>query len=162
MVRTEFLEKIKRYESEGKTIVYTDESGFAHESVRSHGYAKCGQRCTDVFNWGAKGRTNVIGALLQGVLISVFLFQTNIDADIFHRWVVQGLLPKVPIGSVIVMDNASFHKRDDIRLSIEKAGYILEFLPAYSPDLNPIEHTWAQLKSIRKKKRCSIDEIFTL
>jgi transposase len=97
---------------------------------------------------------------LQGVLITIFLFQANIDADIFHHWVVQDLLLKVPAGSVIVMDNASFHKRDDIRQSIEKAGCILEFLPTYSPDLNPIEHKWAQLKSIRSKNRCSIEEIF--
>ena len=103
----------------------------------------------------------MIGGLLQGVLISIFLFQTNIDAEIFYHWVVQGLLPKIPVGSVIVMDNASFHKRDDIRHVIEKAGCILEFLPPYSPDLNPIEHQWAKLKSVRVKNRCSIHEIFT-
>ena len=110
---------------------------------------------------GAKGRTNAIGALLQGVLITVCLFQANINADIFHGWIIQDLLPKVPTGSVIVMDNASFHKRDEIRLSIEQAGCILEFLPPYSPDLNPIERQWAKLKSIRAKHRCSVEEIFT-
>ena len=60
-----------------------------------------------------------------------------------------------------MMDNASFHKRDEIRQSIEKAGCILEFLPPYSPDLNPIEHQWAKLKSIRAKHRSSVEEIFT-
>jgi len=40
-------------------------------------------------------------------------------------------------------------------------GYILEFLPPYSPDLNPIEHKWAQAKSIRSKKRCDINELFS-
>ena len=38
---------------------------------------------------------------------------------------------------------------------------IAEFLPPYSPDFNPIEHTWAQLKSIRNKMKCSIDELFS-
>ena len=160
--RIEFAEKIKRYESEGKEIVYTDESGLAYEMARSYGYSKKGTRCTDIFNWGAKGRTNAIGALLHGILITVYLFQFNIDANTFYTWVVKDLLPKVPKGCVIVMDNASFHKRDDIRDAIEKAGNILEFLPPYSPDLNPIEHKWAQLKSIRRKKRCSVDEIFTI
>jgi transposase len=75
--------------------------------------------------------------------------------------VTQDLLPKVPIGSVIVMDNASFHKREDIIQTIQRAGCIVEFLPPYSPDFNPIEHTWAQLKSIRNKMRCSIDELFS-
>ena len=73
----------------------------------------------------------------------------------------QDLLPKVPTGSVIVMDDASFHKRDDIIQSIQQASCIAEFLPPYSPDFNPIEHTLAQLKSIRNKMRCSIDELFS-
>jgi transposase len=64
-------------------------------------------------------------------------------------------------GTVIVMDNASFHKRQYIIQAIEKAGCIAEFLPPYSPDFNPIEHTWAQLKSIRNKMKCSIDELFS-
>jgi transposase len=55
------------------------------------------------------------------------LFQFNIDANTFYSWVVQDLLPKVPKGSVIVMDNASFHKRDDIRDAIEKAGVLWNF-----------------------------------
>jgi transposase len=42
------------------------------------------------------------------------------------------------------MDNASFHKRQDIQEAITQAGHILEYLPPYSPDLNPIEKKWAQ------------------
>jgi hypothetical protein len=51
---------------------------------------------------------------LQGVLITVCLFQVNINADIFHGWIVQNLLPKVPAGSVIVMDNANGMRFDRI------------------------------------------------
>ena len=58
------------------------------------------------------------------------------------------------------MDNAAFHKREDILNCIKSAGCIPEFLPPYSPDLNPIEHSWAQLKSIRKKQRYTINELF--
>jgi transposase len=57
--------------------------------------------------------------------------------------------------------NAAFHKREDIKACIGNAGHTLEFLPTYSPDLNPIEHTWAQLKSIRNKTRCSVDGLFS-
>jgi transposase len=42
------------------------------------------------------------------------------------------------------MDNASFHKRQDIQEAITQAGHILAYLPPYSPDLNPIEKKWAQ------------------
>ena len=58
------------------------------------------------------------------------------------------------------MDNASFHMRPCIREVIEAHGCILEYLPPYSPDLNPIEKLWAQLKAIRRQMACSIDELF--
>jgi len=98
----------------------------------------------------ANGRTNVIGALLASVLLTAALFTGSVNADVFFAWLDQDLLPKLPTNSVIVMDNASFHKRDDARLLIEQAGHILEFLPPYSPDLNPIEHKWAQAKETVK------------
>lgn len=76
---------------------------------RTHGYATIGQRCFGTQDWHAKGRTNVIGALIEKLLLTVGLFNTNINADIFHAWVVQDLLPKLPPHCVIVMDNAAFH-----------------------------------------------------
>lgn len=161
LLKAEFEVKIEKYKADGKSIAYVDESGFSHESTRSHGYATIGERCFGKFNWGAKGRTNAIGALMNGLLITVTLFQFNVNADVFHAWMTKDLLPKIPVGTVIVMDNASFHKRNDIVNSIQQAGCIAEFLPPYSPDLNPIEHTWAQLKSIRHKMRYSVDELFS-
>ncbi|WP_399478481.1 transposase [Xenorhabdus griffiniae] len=47
------------------------------------------------------------------------------------------------------------------RSSIAESQYQLEWLPAYSPDLNPIEHKWGRAKAIRRQKRCSVDELFT-
>ena len=58
------------------------------------------------------------------------------------------------------MDNAAFHKGKAMQQQIKTAGHILEYLPPYSPDLNPIEHKWAQAKSKRRKYRCGIDELF--
>ena len=58
------------------------------------------------------------------------------------------------------MDNAAFHKRADLRQRFEQAGHLLEYLPTYSPDLNPIEHKWAQAKAIRKQQKCSVEELF--
>ncbi|MDP3837635.1 MAG: transposase, partial [Methylococcales bacterium] len=70
------------------------------------------------------------------------------------------LLPVLPSNSVVVIDNAYFHKRQDIQEAITQAGHILEYLPPYSPDLNPIEKKWAQAKAIRRQKRRSVDELF--
>ncbi len=128
---------------------------------RSHGYSVKGIRCHGTRDWHAKGRTNVIGAIKGFAFLTVSLFDSNINADIFHTWLTQDLLPKMDAGSVLVMDNATFHKRKDMLEAIAEKGIILEFLPAYSPDLNPIEHKWAQAKAIRKKLRCDdIDKLF--
>jgi transposase len=48
------------------------------------------------------------------------------------------------------MDNATFHKRQDIKTAIANAGHTLEYLPSYSSDFNHIEPKWAQAKAIRK------------
>jgi transposase len=125
-------------------VIFIDESGFAHDMPRTHGYAAKGKRCIGTKNWSDKGRTNAIGALHGNTLLTLSLFDTTINADIFTAWVVQDLLPKLPQKSVIVMDNATFHKRADTQTLITNAGHLLLFLPPYSPDLNPIEHKWAQ------------------
>lgn len=127
---------------------------------RTHGYAPKGQRCFGTHDWHARGRTNVIGALLGTSLLTACLFQCNIDSDVFHGWLTQDLLPKLPPGTVLVMDNATFHKRDDTKEAIINADHILEFLPSYSPDLNPIEHKWAQAKAIRRREKCEIHTLF--
>jgi transposase len=127
---------------------------------RTHGYAPVGERCNGKHDWHAKGRTNVIGALLGASLLTACLFTGPVNADVFLAWVEQDLLPKAPEECVMVMDNASFHKRDDIEQAIVDAGHILEYLPAYSPELNPIEHKWAQAKAIRRRFHCSVDEVF--
>ena len=59
------------------------------------------------------------------------------------------------------MDNASFHKGKIMQDKIMKEGHILEYPPLYSPDLNPIEIKWTHAKLIRRKKRCSIHELFS-
>jgi len=58
------------------------------------------------------------------------------------------------------MDNAAFHKSKNMQDHIKEAGHILEYLPAYSPDLNHIEPKWAQAKSARRKHLCDIDTLF--
>lgn len=127
---------------------------------RTHGYSLKGKRCFGSHDWGAKGRTNVIGALCAGVLLTVNLFQTTINTVIFNAWVQQDLTPKLPPKSVVVMDNASFHKSKDMAKTLKDAGHTLLYLPTYSPDLNPIEKKWAQAKSIRRKTQCSIKNLF--
>ena len=153
---------IGHHKLEGRPIVYIDESGFAHDMPRTHGYAPIGARCFGTQDWQARGRTNAIGALIGKLLLTVGLFDKNINADIFTAWVKQDLLPKLPENSVIVMDNVVFHKRQDTREIITKAGHKLIFLSPYSPDLNPIEQKWAHIKVVRKDKNYDIETLFQI
>ena len=152
--------QIKHDKKEGRPIIYLDESGFAVSSPRTHGYSQKGKRCNGHHNWQEKGRINAIGAILNKKLFSVSLWECSIDSDVFHQWAKTDLLHKLPERSVIVLDNASFHKGQDTQLLFSQQGHTLLFLPPYSPDLNPIEHTWAQLKAIRRKLRSDVDTLF--
>ena len=93
-------------------------------------------------------------------LIAVGLIFGSVNTEVFTSWTKQILLPSLAANSVIVMDNAAFHKGKEMKSIIEDAGHTLLYLPAYSPDLNPIEKKWAQAKHIRRSTNCSIDQIF--
>jgi hypothetical protein len=144
----------------GRPLVYIDESGFSEATLRTHGYALTGKRCYRRHDWGAKGRINVIGALLGKALLTLSLFSFSINTDIFNAWIKQDLIPKLPPQSVVIIDNASFHKGEEMQKSLSDAGHTLLYLPPYSPDLTPIECKWAQCKAQRRKMRCSVEELF--
>ena len=161
MLREEFKKTVEQYTEKGKTIIYLDESGFSVDCPRTHGYSNKGERCLGKKNWHAKGRTNVIGAIQNNQLLAVRLFDCSVDSNVFYAWLIEALIPELPPESVVVMDNASFHKRNDMEESLKKENHTLLFLPPYSPDLNPIEHKWAQAKAIRKRERCNTEELFS-
>jgi len=140
--------------------VFVDESGFAVDMPRRYGYAPQGQRSMGCWNWHEKGRENVIGALLNKTILTVGIFSCSITADVFQAWLTQDLIPKLPPGSVVVMDNAPFHKMPHTAKLLQQAGHTLLPLPTYSPDLNPIEHTWNEKKEQRRATQCSIDQLF--
>ena len=67
-------------------------------------------------------------------------------ASVFEKWVEDKLLNCLPKGHVIIMDNAAFHKKEVLQNLARKYSQKLIFLPPYSPEYNPIEHTWSALK----------------
>ena len=98
--------------------------------------------------------------MLKNQILVYALYECSINSDIFKDWVIQTLLPKLPDQSVIILDNASFHKRNDIKTAITSEGHTLLFQPTYSPDLNKIEKKWAHLKSIPKKENIDVHSLF--
>ena len=146
-------EQITSCKELGYPIVYIDESGFIKDALRTHGYQAKGSRCQGVHDWQGKTVVQAIGALLEGSLLTVCLIAGMVNGAVFKAWLAQDLLPKLTTSCVVVMDNATFHKVDGISELIEKAGHQLLYLPPYSPDLNPIEKKWAQVKALRNKLR---------
>ena len=147
-----------------------DESGFEHETIRSHGYAPIGKPCIDSYNWQAKKRTNVIGALYEKMLFALEYFEQNINSRIFYDWCKFTLIPSLKTKCVIVMDMSEdkakhcfaraqgescarvtrFHKSRRIQKLLSRHGHRILWLPPYSPDLNSIEKKWAQVKFLRQ------------
>lgn len=90
-------------------------------------------------------RFSIVAAKREDEIIERHEYDGTMNSRLFEFWFM--LLLKVIIaGSVIVMDNASFHRKKILKRMAEEAGCKIIFLPAYSPDFNPIEKVWANLK----------------
>ena len=144
-------------------LIYIDESGFQSETTRLYSYKVKGLRADGEYNWQLKHCTNCIGAMLNNQLLTVGLYDCSVNTSVFESWVEQDLLPKLKSTSVLIMDNATFHKGKKLIEVIKSAGHYIVWLPKYSPDLNPIEKMWSRVKSIRKKFRVKdIDKLFRI
>ncbi|MDN5809401.1 IS630 transposase-related protein [Psychrobacter sp. FME5] len=97
--RAEYQSKLDRFMKQGYPIIYMDESGFEADTIRPYGYALIGKPCIDRYNWQAKKRTNVIGALYKKMLFALDYFDKNINGDIFYDWCKYTL---TPYGRIVV------------------------------------------------------------
>ncbi len=87
-------------------------------------------------------------------------FEGTCDTSLFNAWLKQGLIPLLTPGHVLILDNASFHKSGESRKLVEDAGCKMLFLPPYSPDLNPIEKYWANMK-VKVRELLPKTQVFT-
>ena len=91
-------------------------------------------------------RAGIVSAQCEGKIIAPLQYEGTMNGTLFVYWFEHILLAEVSAGAVIVMDNATFHRKKVLHHIAEKADCFLIFLPPYSPDLNPIEHFWAWFK----------------
>lgn len=83
------------------------------------------------------------------------------DAAVFRAYIKHVLVPVLPPGQIVVLDNLSSHKGVEIRQMIEEAGCELWLLPPYSPDLNPIEMMWSKVKEfLRTAKARGTEQLY--
>ena len=127
--------------------MHVDESGVQASICREYARAPRGEKARGEKQGNRKGRINLIGAEHQGGIIAPARFEGSCNADMALKWLSEVLLPLLSPGMWLIMDNASFHKPRRIRDLIESRGCRVAFLPAYSPDLNPIEGHWSGVKA---------------
>lgn len=128
--------------------------------TRLYGRALLGKRIVDYVPDVRFERTSIIGALGSNGIIAPFVYKGNLNGELFKAYVETFLAPSMKSGDILVLDNLSAHKVKDALASLESKGILIKFLPAYSPDLNPIELAWSKIKSyLRKTKARTYDSL---
>jgi transposase len=92
--------------------------------------------------------------------IAPMVFNGSCTKELFEIWVEKFLIKELKAGQVVIMDNAAFHKSKKTKELIKSVGCRLIFVPPYSPDLNPIEKFWANIKRWIKENITQFDELF--
>ena len=126
------------------TLVFLDETSTQTTLTRSHG------RSTGVIGRVPRNHgpnVTCLAALTPMGMQAPWVFEGALDGPLFAQWVRDCLVPTLAPGATVVLDNLQVHRHAGARAAIEAAGCQLCFLPAYSPDFNPIEQVFAKLKS---------------
>jgi transposase len=147
-----FRQKIE----EGWRIFYQDEVGFQTEGTLAATWGIRGQ-AIKIPNYGRHGRMNMIGAFELGTgLFHGNLTSFRVDATRFRRFICS-LKRRLRTDKILLIcDNARFHKAKWLTewVQVQKDWLRMEFLPAYSPDFNPIERLWRWMKTEYTHNRC--------
>jgi transposase len=138
--------------------VFLDEFGCNISMVPRHGRARSGDR-VHMNKPRERGRNiTVAGAMsLEGVIALAALPGSTTIVN-FLAFVQNVLIPVLRAGQIVVMDNLRAHRNDAVVAAIEAAGVHVMFLPAYSPEYNPIEECWSKLKNILRKVQARTEE----
>lgn len=127
---------------------------------REYARAPRGEIIEDVTPGKKFKRVNVIGAQSEEYFYAIECYTHSTDSYFFECWFKNSLLKIIPKGYTVILDNAKFHNKIRL-LKLARGKVRLLFLPPYSPDFNPIENTWSNMKSFirsNKQKYKSIED----
>ena len=133
-------------------LVYIDESGIEMSICKDRGWGIKGKILQAKKSGKYYERTNIIAGLTGNESIAPLVFNGSCNTQLFENWIEHFLIKELRPGQCVIMDNASFHKSQRTKNLIESVGCQVIYLPPYSPDLNPIEKFWANMKRWIKSK----------
>jgi transposase len=128
-------------------FVFVDEMGLNIDLARGYGRAAPGERVVDTTPSTRGENLSVIGALGADAMRAAMSVPGAVDGDASLVFTTQVLAPCLHPGNIVFMDNVPTHKMPTIAQAIAAVGARVQFLPPYSPDLSPIEHCWAKVKT---------------
>jgi transposase len=131
-------------------LVFLDECGVLTNMTRLYGRSPRGIRACGAAPFGHWTRLTVLGALGAEGVVGAMSVEAATSATVFHAYLEKVLLPELrrtKPDAVLVMDNLAAHKAPQVRALLDASGFTYRYLPAYSPDMNPIEPAWAKVKA---------------
>lgn len=142
-------------------LVFIDETWAKDNMARLYGRAPRGSRLLGKLPLARWTTTTFVAALRHDGLTAPMVLDGPINGEWFRAYVEQVLCPTLRAGDIVVLDNLGSHKSPKVREAIEAMGASLLYLPAYSPDLNPIEMAFSKLKALlRKAAERSVDALW--
>ena len=131
--------------------MFIDETATATNMTRPRGRASKGQRLIARTPHGHRKTTTFIAALRCDAITAPMVLDGAMNGVTFLEYINQVLAPALTPGDLVIMDNLPVHKVFGVKAAIEKTGASVLYLPAYSPDLNPIEMVFPKLKALLRK-----------
>jgi transposase len=132
-------------------LVFVDETWVKTNMTRARGWSPRGEPLLAKLPHGHWQTLTFLAGLRHDRIVAPCVIDGPINGVSFTAWVEQFLAPTLNRGDVVVADNLGSHKGKAARNAIRSVGAKLFFLPAYSPDLNPIEMVFAKLKTLLRK-----------
>jgi len=132
-------------------LVFIDETAVTTKMVRQRGRSPRGERLVASVPHGHWKTLTLIAALRVDGLTAPYVVDGPMDGPAFIAYVEHVLAPTLRRGDIVFMDNLRTHKVDGVREALEAVGAKPRYLPAYSPDLNPIEMAFSKLKAALRR-----------